>query len=722
MTMAQELNHLALVCQPFSDRNRALVGVITRIQESLDLQTIFSTTVAEVRQILQADRVFICRSAEGLGLGTLMALDSKPDLGDFSLSVGEYWQEYQGCLKELRAELYTCDCSYVIEDTTTHQISDRYRQLLYQAHIKAQVLVPLFKGKNPWGILGVHQCTESRQWNFLDTEFIHQIAQHLGLAIQHNSYLEHLKKQRTQLAQILQQKRLAERQKTLASTIHKIRQSLDIEIIFQTTTQETRQLLQVDRVAVYQFNGDWSGQFVAESLAQGWHPVVGQVPMPGSHVLQAQQGGIFRRHQVWSIEDLNHWSHRADYQAEIQQMQVRSCAIAPIFQMDRLWGLLVVCENLQPRSWQRIDLDFLRQIGDQLGVALQQAELLEQTRRQTAEITHAFQQLQQTQMHLIQSEKMASLGQLVAGIAHEINNPVNFIYGNLTYVSNYTLDLIELVRLYQNYFPQVDPTVQAYREAIELDYIVEDLPKTLSSMKTGADRIRQLVNSLHAFSRLDRSDKHPIDIHEGLEGALVILQHRIKPLNDRPAIDVVRNYQPLPPIDCYAAQLNQVFFNIIANALDALEDALHQGHFTHEATRTREGAEEPWASPAPGTFPRPTLSISTAIVTAKPKADLAPPPPPEPNPEPELPGENLPPAPQPKATVMITIGDNGLGIPDSIQPHIFNPFYTTKPPGRGTGLGLSISYQIVVDRHQGNLRCDSAPGQGTTFHIEIPIY
>lgn len=292
-----------------------------------------------------------------------------------------------------------------------------------------------------------------------------------------------------------------------------------------------------------------------------------------------------------------------------------------------------------------------------------------QLNQRTAELEQTLQALQRTQTQMVQSEKMSGLGQLVAGVAHEINNPVNFIYGNLNHATGYTQDVLRLLQLYQQHYPTPHPDIQHEIEAIDLEFLTGDLPKLLTSMKVGADRIQKIVASLRNFSRMDEADMKEVNIHEGIDSTLMILQHRLKARSDAPNIEIIKAYAVLPLIECYAGQLNQVFMNLLSNAIDALDESLGKG--------MRHG----------GATPTPTITISTALLDQQ---------------------------------VTIQITDNGVGIPDRVKQRLFDPFFTTKPVGKGTGMGLSISYQIVTEKHKGTLQCASGSGQGTTFTITIP--
>ncbi len=300
--------------------------------------------------------------------------------------------------------------------------------------------------------------------------------------------------------------------------------------------------------------------------------------------------------------------------------------------------------------------------------ALRLSEAREREKARQLEVT--LHQLKSTQAQIVHSEKMASLGQMVAGIAHEINNPVSFIYGNVTPAIEYSHYLLNAIDLYQQHYPQPPDAIKEQIEAVEFDFIKEDFIKLLESMKTGAERIKQIVLSLRNFSHLDEADRKPANLNQDIESTLMILQHRLKPQPRRCAIEVIREYGKLPLVECYPGQLNQVFMNLLSNAIDALEERLQrEPNFT------------------------PQIRICTEVKNNLDKSNIK--------------------------SAIVRIADNGAGIPEKVKQRIFDPFFTTKPIGKGTGLGLSISHQIIVEKHQGQLECHSQLGQGTEFLIEL---
>ncbi|MUH01085.1 response regulator [Scytonema sp. UIC 10036] len=297
----------------------------------------------------------------------------------------------------------------------------------------------------------------------------------------------------------------------------------------------------------------------------------------------------------------------------------------------------------------------------------QKNALLEQ---KVAEVTQAYDELEKIQIQLIQNEKLSSLGQMITGIAREIDNPVNFIYGNIIYASEYTQDILNLLHLYQEEYPYPNPRIQAKMETIDIDFVQNDIFKLFNSITSGAQRIQEIIKSMRNFSPIDEANIKAVNIHEGIDSAIAILNYRLKATHRRPSIRIVKEYGELPHIECWAGQLNQVFMNLLTNAIDALEEYNQHRSFQQIEQQPNQ------------------IKIRTTMR-----------------------GDNK---------VAIHIADNGLGICEETKAKLFARFFTTKPDGRN-GLGLSISHEIVMKKHGGNLYCQSTPGQGTEFIIEIPI-
>lgn len=310
-------------------------------------------------------------------------------------------------------------------------------------------------------------------------------------------------------------------------------------------------------------------------------------------------------------------------------------------------------------------------------------ELERRVEERTAELFQSLQTLKTAQVQLIQSEKMSALGQLVAGVGHEINNPLNAITGNLCHAEDYIQDLLRLINLYRQKFPNPGDEIEEKIEEVDLEYLSEDLPKLLDSMKVGSDRLAQISHSLRVFSRSDRDRKVDFDLHEGIDSSILLLTNRLKGKGDRPEIQIVKEYGEIPLVQCYPGQLNQVFMNLLANAIDSLESRFEKDTLEESSIATPESEELKYEN--------------TPMVWIRTKLDR-------------------------EGYAIVKFSDNGIGIPPEVRDRLFEPLFTTKPVGKGTGLGLSICHQIAVEKHEGTLTCFSEPGQGAEFIITIPIH
>jgi signal transduction histidine kinase len=349
----------------------------------------------------------------------------------------------------------------------------------------------------------------------------------------------------------------------------------------------------------------------------------------------------------------------------IQKHQPKSILCIPILNQGQLIGILYLENNLTVGAFTSDRIQVLNLLASQAAISLENARLYQESQQ-------AFTDLKQAQIKIVQSEKMSALGNLVAGVAHEINNPVSFLVGNIQPALDYIKNLFGLLDLYQKKYPQLDPEIKEEIENIELDYIREDLPKLIGSMREGVKRIRDISTSLRTFSRADTNSPVACNIHDGIDSTIMILKHRLKANDTRPEIEVIRKYGNLPQVECYAGQLNQVFMNLLANAIDALDES-----------NTGRSFAEIKATPN-------KIIIKT-----------------------ELSGD--------RQQVVIRIKDNGVGINEAVREKIFEDLFTTKELGKGTGLGLAIARQIIVEKHSGFLNVNSTLGQGTEFIITLPI-
>jgi two-component system, NtrC family, sensor kinase len=461
----------------------------------------------------------------------------------------------------------------------------------------------------------------------------------------------------------LQLQQQAEREKILNRITSQIRSSLDFNAILTPTLEKIRDFLQIDlsNFAWYLDNGLESyWETISESRYPHLTSTIGRYPTEiiGTLIKKLLDLEIIR------CDDIDEIKHVEGPQFAYSK-EFKSVLSIPLQIRPGLIGAVSCCSQ-QIRHWRDDEVELLEAVMEQLVIALNQTELYNQTQTKAQELEQAFNKLQHTQAQLIQSEKMSSLGKMVAGIAHEINNPVTFIHGNLAYAESYVKDILKLLHIYQCYYPTVEQAIQTQIEEIDLNFLIEDLSKLFESMKTGTARIREIVLSLRVFSRLDEAEYKTVDIHEGIESSLVILDHRLKSSDKHPAITIHKNYRQLPQVDCFAGHLNQVFLNILNNAIDAFEEIFNQNQSSNL-----------------------TIWVETEKVDDN--------------------------------HIAIRIRDNGIGISPSIKPRIFDPFFTTKPVGQGTGMGLATSYQIITEKHGGKLDCNSTLGEGTEFIITIPV-